>query len=446
MSIPKPKDPDSAVELYGQSRADLEFWLTCVGAPLVVVEKQTLTVRTANRNAAILFGIDLDTFAPCPIDKLVGEEAAHLLAQIWSNAPVGVPGEPFLVRARIIEQERLLMVQVSKIVVEGEVLRLFTFMDAPPQGSVQLASWQENIVDILNWVPFGLEVSTRDEQIQFANLQFNAMFGYSQDQIESIEDWWRLAYPDPDYRHHARTTWETSVAEARAEDREMTPFELDVAVASGGKRTIQFRNRPIGNFNINLYLDVTQERAYARELKRLAETDPLTGVMNRRHFFEEAELRYEGGQLAASVAVLMLDIDNFKRINDLYGHGTGDLVLKEFTRRCRAVIRKDDLLARLGGEEFVVLLTAATAAKATDVGECIRNYIRALPFAFNGAEFDVTVSIGAASRLDGEASVESTISRADRALYAAKHAGRDCVVFDAFGEIESGLTVEQHPL
>jgi diguanylate cyclase (GGDEF)-like protein len=431
--------PDSDVAPYGRSYEELEFWLTCVGAPLLVVEKHTLTVRIANRNAAILFGIDLDAFGPCPISELVGDEAANLLGQIWSAAPIGIPGEPFLVRALVMEQERLLMVQVSKIAVEGEVLRLFTFMDAPPQGSVQLASWQENIIDILNWVPFGLEVSaSRDEQIQFANSQFNAMFGYSQDEIEDIDNWWRLVYPDPDYRHYAKTTWERSIAEARAEDREMTPFELDVSIASGGKRIVQFRHRAIGNFNINLYLDVTQERAYARELKRLAETDPLTGVMNRRRFFEEAEQHY-GNRSSPVAAVLVLDIDNFKRINDLHGHGMGDLVLKEFTRRCRAVIRKDDLLARLGGEEFIILLNAADARKAIDAGERIRDYIRALPFAFGGVDLNVTVSIGAALRRSEEASVESTISRADRALYAAKHAGRDRVILDAVYEIESNL-------
>jgi len=432
MSIANPRKTENDVAQYGRSREDLEFWLTCVGAPLVVVEKHALTVRTANRNAAMLFGIDLDNFVACPISDLVGNEAAQLLAQIWSSAPVGIPGEPFLVRASIMDQERRLMVQVSKLVVEGEALRLFTFTDAPPEGSVQMASWQENIIDILNWVPFGLEVSSsNNEQIQFANSQFNDMFGYSQDDIEDIENWWRLVYPDPDYRHHARTTWERSVAEARAEDREMTPFDLDVTVASGGMRTIQFRHRAIGNFNINLYLDVTRERAYARELKRLAETDPLTGVMNRRRFFEEADRHYRDGRSSSMVGVLMLDIDNFKRINDLHGHGTGDFVLKEFTHRCRAVIRRNDLLARLGGEEFIVLLNAADAQEAIDIGERIRDQIRAVPFAFNGLELDVTVSIGAALRLSGDTSVEPTVSRADQALYAAKHAGRDCVVFDA---------------
>jgi len=430
MSVPKPKDPESELAQFGRSREELDFWLTCTGAPLVVVEKQALTVRCANRNASVFFGMETSAFTNRPIGELVGNEAAHMLGQIWSNAPVGIPGEPFLVRAVMQGQERLLMVQVSKLVVEGELLRLFTFMDAPPQGSVALAGWQENIIAMLNWLPFGFEIASTDDQIQFVNLQFNEMFAYSQDEIESIEDWWRLCYPDPDYRQHAKTMWETSIAAARAEDREMTPFELDVAIKGGTSRTIQFRHRTIGNFNVNLYLDVTRERAYVREMKVLAETDPLTGLMNRRRFFEAAARLYDDRDAHSQLAVLMLDVDHFKRINDVHGHGVGDMVLKEFAERCAGAIRNDDLFARFGGEEFVILLAGSSAAQAPIIGERLCALIRAQPFEVNGVQIDVTVSIGAAFRMAEEASVEPTISRADRALYAAKHAGRDQLIFE----------------
>ncbi|MDB5522522.1 MAG: hypothetical protein JWM58_285 [Rhizobium sp.] len=437
MSIPKLKDqeigalPDPAgdMALFGRSREELDFWISCVGAPLVIVEKQTLTVRSANRNASIFFGMEIEAFSKCPIKTLVGEEAAHMLGQIWSNAPVGVPGEPFLVRGLVQEQQRLLMVQVTKLVVEGEPVRLFTFSDAPPEGSIALAGWQENIIAMLNWLPFGFEIASTDDQIQFANSRFNTLFGYSQDEVESIEDWWRMAYPDPDYRQFARSKWATEIAAARAEDREMTPFDLQVATAGGGRRTIQFRHRTIGNFNVNLYLDVTQERAYAQELKTLAETDPLTGVLNRRRFFEEAELLYaSGGSASLPVAFLMLDIDHFKRINDANGHGTGDLVLVEFTRRCCSVIRPGDSFARLGGEEFAVLLNYADSKVVEDIGERIRAVISRMPFDIDGTKLDVTVSIGGAICGPVEESVEATISRADKALYAAKNAGRNRVV------------------
>lgn len=428
MTIATSRNSVSDLAEFGRSREELDFWLGCTGAPLVVVEKHALTVRCANRNAEIFFGMKADDFSQCPIERLVGASAANMLGQIWSNAPVGIPGEPFLIRALVIEQERLLMVQVTKLIVEGELLRLFTFTDAPPQGSVALAGWQENVIAMLDWLPFGFEIATADEQIQFANSQFNELFGYSQHEIACIEDWWRLVYPDPDYREFAKTTWERLVAEARAENREMTPFDLEVTVKGGGKRTIQFRQRSIGNFNVNLYLDVTRERAYARELKLLAETDPLTGTMNRRRFFEEAERLYQDARPGRTAGILMLDIDNFKQINDRHGHGRGDLVLKEFTRRCRSVVGSGDILARLGGEEFIVLLADTSTEGMADVAERLRNQIRSAPFSCDEAEIEVTVSIGAALRLQEETTVEPTVSRADKALYAAKHQGRDCVV------------------
>lgn len=429
MGVPKTSDPDCDASLSGRSREELEFWLRGIGAPLVLVGKQTLTVRQVNRNAALFFGLDPDGFAGCPISDLVGPEAAGMLGQIWSNFPVGIPGEPFLVRAQVQAQERLLMVQVTKLLVEGELLRLFTFADAPPQGSVALAGWQENIIAMLNWLPFGFEIASIDDQIQFANSQFNEMFGYSQSDIEDIEDWWQLVYPDPEYRRFARWMWETAIEEARAENREMTPFDLDVTTASGARRTIQFRHRTIGSFNVNLYLDVTRERAYARQLKVLAETDPLTGIMNRRRFFEEAEHIYRDLRPSSRPAVLMLDVDHFKRVNDEFGHAFGDRVLQEFSRRCSSVIGEGDLFSRLGGEEFAVLLNDAPEAEVRWIGERIRSEISNKPFVFDGEGLDVTVSVGGAFRLADETTVELTLSRADRALYQAKNSGRDRVIF-----------------
>ena len=428
--------PDIAVQISPspdetqsrKSRQEVDFWMNCVGAPLVLMEKQTLSVRYANANAAILFGRGLEGFGGGSIEELVGQEATLMLGQIWSVAPVGVPGEPFLIRAHVQGQERILMVQVTKVAVEGEILRLFTFLDAPPQGSVTLAGWQENVISLLNWLPFGFEISGTDDQIQFANSTFKALFGYTQDEISNIEDWWLLAYPDPDYREFARKQWYESLAAARAENREMTPFDLEVATASGETRTIQFRHRTIGNFNVNMYIDVTRERSYAKELKVLADTDPLTGAMNRRRFFEEADrIHAECQKSGASATFLMLDIDHFKTINDRYGHGVGDAVLIEFTRRCRDVLRPEDRFGRMGGEEFAVVLQRPDYASVRSVAERLRQVVGAEPFIIDTHMLEVTVSVGGAISEAAE-SVGSAISRADNGLYDAKKSGRDRVI------------------
>lgn len=409
----------------GKSRAELDFWINAVGSPLLVMERRNLVVRTGNRAAEVMFGLPAEQLDGVPVQDLVGPEANQMLGQIWSNAPDGVTGEPFLIRAQVQGQERLLMVQVSKIVVEQEELRLFTMIDAPPQGSVALAGWQEKIIDMLNWLPFGFEIASYDEQIQFANSQFSALFGYSQDEISNIDDWFRLSYPDPQYREYARSKWEGEIAKARAEDREMTPFDLEVRTASGQDRTIQFRHRTVGNFNVNLYLDVTSERAAARELKRLSETDPLTGIMNRRRFFEQAGKRY-AREADRPLAVLVLDLDEFKSINDRHGHNAGDLVLQEFAARCSDVVGEQGLFARFGGEEFVALIADTADRSAAETAEAIRAVIATRGFAVPGSTLDVTVSGGLAYRSGGE-ELSQTILRADEALYAAKHAGRNRV-------------------
>ena len=429
LSFGETKRPAGDSAEFGKTQAELADWINCIGAPLVVVEKRSLTVRSANRNAAAFFGLALDDFSQAPIALLVGGQATQMLGQIWSNAPTGVPGEPFLLRGLVQDQERLLIVQVTKLVVESETVRLFSFTDAPPHGSVALAGWQQNIIDMLNWLPFGFEIATSDDQIQFANSQFNALFGYSPDDISSIEDWWRLVYPDPDYREYAKHKWKSSIALARQEDREMTPFDLEVTTASGARRTIQFRQRTINNFNVNLYLDVTSERAAANELKSLAETDPLTGAMNRRSFFDAAAKLYLGESAPDSGAVLMIDLDNFKHINDAYGHATGDRVLREFTERCRIPIRTTDLLARLGGEEFAILLTGVDRTIAGLVVARILDEVRSRPFEIDGQTITVTVSIGVALRRESETAIDATLSRADKALYTAKNGGRDAAIF-----------------
>lgn len=428
-SLPAETDPAA----YDRSGEELEFWMGCVGAPLVLVEKATLAVRRINPSARAFFGLGNEPEQGLPIEALVGPEAAAMLSQVWYNAPVGQPGEHFIIRAVVQEQERSLVVQVTKLAIDGELLRLFTFTDAPPEGTMTLAGWQEDVVSMLNWLPFGFEIADSGDQMLFVNSTFKELFGYTQDEIATLEDWWRIVYPDPDYREYARSTWNRAVAEARSEKREMTPFDLTVVTASGEKRRVQFRHRAIGKFHVNMYIDVTRERAYADELERLANTDSLTGLLNRRSFFDRAEQVHAriGQTPGATMALLMLDIDHFKSVNDHFGHSAGDHVLAEFARRCGALLESGNCLARLGGEEFALIVEGADLPAAHALGERIRLSISADTFRFDEAGIGVTASIGVAlSSGDGE-SFGSLVSRADKALYQAKREGRNRVILSA---------------
>ena len=173
--------------------------------------------------------------------------------------------------------------------------------------------------------------------------------------------------------------------------------------------------------------DVSELHETQRQLERLARVDTLTGLPNRRQFDEgiDAALR-RSRRLRQPVAMMFLDIDHFKTINDTHGHAGGDAVLCEFGRRLVACVRNTDMVARLAGDEFVVLLENLADASelerlAAKMVACIRP-----PFHIDSVELAVTTSIGVAITTDAATSASSLLVRADEALYRAKKQGRDC--------------------
>jgi diguanylate cyclase (GGDEF)-like protein/PAS domain S-box-containing protein len=170
--------------------------------------------------------------------------------------------------------------------------------------------------------------------------------------------------------------------------------------------------------------DISERKMFEAELTRLAVTDPLTGLWNRRHTGEllSADLAqaHRNGQ---ALTLLMIDVDNFKSINDTHGHQTGDRVLVEVANRLREQIRSTDVVGRWGGEEFVVLLRYCGLRDAVAIAEKLRRRIAEDPF---DTLFSASVSIGAAELQDND-DLASWIERADAALYAAKRAGRNTV-------------------
>jgi diguanylate cyclase (GGDEF)-like protein len=175
------------------------------------------------------------------------------------------------------------------------------------------------------------------------------------------------------------------------------------------------------------------EEQVKAELTRLANTDPLTGAANRRVFFERAEDEIKRNRRSRrSLSVLLIDIDHFKKINDSYGHDFGDHVIRETTKVIQTCLRETDLLARLGGEEFGVLLPDTPADGAFWVAERIRTAIAKHDFARDPkSPIGCTVSIGVADAIQDEAEDATRIYKiADTRLYIAKNMGRNQVSMD----------------
>jgi diguanylate cyclase (GGDEF)-like protein len=163
------------------------------------------------------------------------------------------------------------------------------------------------------------------------------------------------------------------------------------------------------------------------DLALASRRDALTGLPNRRAF--EEDLAREASRAARAgtpLAVVVLDVDRFKAVNDTHGHAAGDAVLRAVAARAAGAIRAGDLLARIGGEEFGILLPAADLARAVDAAERIRTTLAALPVEAAGIALAITASLGCAALARGE-TPEALVARADARLYEAKGAGRNRV-------------------
>lgn len=164
------------------------------------------------------------------------------------------------------------------------------------------------------------------------------------------------------------------------------------------------------------------------EIHRLAITDPLTELHNRRHLMDLGKKALcHSVRHRRAFSVMMLDIDHFKKINDTYGHAVGDIALRAFSNQLRQNLRAADLLGRYGGEEFVVMMPETDMQAALQMADRLINGIRNLRIPTGKDEFGFTTSIGVASWQPGE-NLEALISRADEAMYAAKQSGRDRVI------------------
>jgi diguanylate cyclase (GGDEF)-like protein len=193
------------------------------------------------------------------------------------------------------------------------------------------------------------------------------------------------------------------------------------------------RSRVIDVFAGALAVSLSNALAHER-LQTVATVDELTGLLNRRAGLQCLSDHVRGSQ--GSVAVAIIDLDRFKRVNDTYGHLVGDRMLAHVATTCRAAVRTDDVLLRYGGEEFVAVFPGADSTVAVRAAERLRVAVRSSPITLpDGASLAVTVSVGVAVRsaqasVPGEDPVAEVLRRADRALYDAKAAGRDRVVME----------------
>ena len=212
-------------------------------------------------------------------------------------------------------------------------------------------------------------------------------------------------------------------------------FETEAMRKDGGVLAVSLTVSPVTNATGRIVStaiiarDTTERVRYEERLRHMADHDQLTGLLNRRRFDEQLKRELaRAGRYAAHSAVLSIDIDNFKGINDSAGHAAGDAVLVQVASVLSSRFRSTDVVARLGGDEFAVLLSAVGAEEARAAAEDLLSGIRNSPASYGGRPFRISASIGVTAFESDDATAGEVLVNADLAMYAAKTGGRDRVV------------------
>jgi len=204
--------------------------------------------------------------------------------------------------------------------------------------------------------------------------------------------------------------------------------ELGEQAIQQGAQEYLNKNELSGRMLARIIKYAIKRKKMDEKLENLALTDPLTGLYNRRYFFERGWNEYvRARRYQHHLAVIMLDLDFFKQINDKYGHACGDMVLMKVAKLFSQTLRDVDLVARFGGEEFIILIPETDKGGVDFVAQRIRQEIYDTPMEHNGKNFNITASLGIALIEDVVGDFETMINQADIALYYAKENGRNRV-------------------
>lgn len=294
---------------------------------------------------------------------------------------------------------------------------------------------QEERTRQLRFVLEGAELGFWDWNIESDTVERNPrwghMLGYTYDELQHTTQQWS-DFVHPDDRERAWNSIFAAIDGTQAAHK----LEYRMLHKDGSIRWILDQAKVMqrdangkATRMCGTHTDITQRKLLEEELRRQAHIDYLTGVHNRRHFMERAEQELRrASRYGKALSLLMLDIDHFKEINDRYGHKIGDTVLKTLADLCHTTLREVDILGRLGGEEFAVLLPETDQPSAIDAAERLRDTLSKarIPLA-EGLPVTFSVSIGVSSMSSPDNNIDVLLNAADKALYQAKAEGRNRV-------------------
>ena len=383
------------------------------------------------------------------IEELTGVTPAELLASddSWYGSihPEDVPrvrqaeAHAYATRTefdceyRMVHRDgRVFHVWERDVIVRDEAgVPLFTrgvVLDVTPLRSVQAELLEERdraqrVLDVTGTMLLAVDSAGRVTMINRAG---ERLLGYSESELLGA-NFMERCLPE-----RVRDQMHSGFVERMAEDTILPEYELPVLTRSGEERVVRWTTRvlredgrPVGLLSSGT--DVTERQEAQRQIEHMAYHDSLTGLPNRAMLRDHLDLALARAQRNGhSVALLYLDLDDFKLVNDGLGHAAGDDLLRTMAARLRSRLREQDLLAREGGDEFLVLLadlSEEAELRAISVGESLVEALR-MPVEISGTEFDISGSVGISVYPRDAADSEALLAHADSAMYEAKAAGR----------------------
>lgn len=276
---------------------------------------------------------------------------------------------------------------------------------------------------ILDALPTPLSWSSLpDGHIQFVNRAFTKTFGYKDGQFTTVEGWIQNAYTRDEDRYEARRRWDALWRNGATGVSEIEAFDVAIRCADGSVRTVQHRGILLHDIAVGIatFEDVSERERAEAALRRIAYEDSLTGLANRRVLQDFWAEKVADQTPRAKAALLLVDLDGFKGVNDRLGHDAGDQALITTAKRLLESVRTTDLVCRIGGDEFVVLLPDLHNVDQVEqmcwrIGTAL-----ARPFHLGGRRVVLGASIGASLYPQDGKSLKDILKHADEALYRTK--------------------------
>jgi diguanylate cyclase (GGDEF)-like protein len=283
------------------------------------------------------------------------------------------------------------------------------------------------LLPALDEIETGIVLLGADLKARFANRAFLEMWNMSPRFFEAEPDFGDIMRHVTTFRDIAPNELEDYIEKRTRLVREGKEDPRNIRINSDKVVRVTCKALPDGG-RMLLYSDITDLVKHAERLEHMAMTDSLTGLFNRRHFFSVAEQEWERfRRFQQPFSIVMIDIDKFKAINDNFGHAVGDKVILSVADSCRASKREYDIAARIGGEEFALLLPETTLPKACAFADRLREAISEHALDVSGERLSFTTSMGVSEATVEMTDVDQLVIESDDALYAAKRQGRNLV-------------------